>query len=290
MTNNMLKNQEAAKQSESSGPVMIPRRTLLRKAMVASGVLAGAHLLPEKWFRPLVEQIVVPVHAETSGEPEDPPPPQSLKRVFVYTGGDQEFVVPAGVTSLDVKIDGGDGGGGGGGANWTFTDLLGGNGGAGSNGETVFDTLAVTPGETLIFRIGGGGSPGLGAAQTAPSSSGGMGGFPDGVPGSPGLLTQSGGGGGSGGTTSILHGATLLLLVSAQGGHGGGGGGLRTAVDMNCDGQDGRFGGAGGEANGGDGGAGYQAPFDDGGAGGAGGNSEGEAGLAGNNGEIELFY
>jgi hypothetical protein len=39
MTNNMLRNQEAAKQSKPSERIGLARRDLLRKAMVASGVI-----------------------------------------------------------------------------------------------------------------------------------------------------------------------------------------------------------------------------------------------------------
>src|SRR5262249_3353793 len=61
---------------------------------------------------------------------------------FSYTGSNQTFVVPDNVTSIFVKLWG-----------------AGGSGGSGTGGGGGFTSgnLAVTPGETLILIVGGGG-------------------------------------------------------------------------------------------------------------------------------------
>ena len=43
------------------------RRSAMRKIAVSVGVLATYSVLPESWTRPIIGQIVVPVHAATSG-------------------------------------------------------------------------------------------------------------------------------------------------------------------------------------------------------------------------------
>ncbi len=43
------------------------RRKAIKKIATGVGVLAGCSVLPEKWTRPIVGQIVLPAHAETSG-------------------------------------------------------------------------------------------------------------------------------------------------------------------------------------------------------------------------------
>ncbi len=68
------------------------------------------------------------------------PYPQQPTRTFSYTGADQSYVVPAGVTSLTVYMWGAGGGGG---------RYLSGGAGAALQG-----TLTVTPGETLTIVVG----------------------------------------------------------------------------------------------------------------------------------------
>lgn len=43
------------------------RRKAIKKIAVGVGVLAGFSLLPEKWTTPIIGQIVLPAHAQTSG-------------------------------------------------------------------------------------------------------------------------------------------------------------------------------------------------------------------------------
>ncbi len=50
------------------------RRKALGKILVAGGVIAGAHLIPSKWASPVVNSIIVPAHAQTSGPVTTPAP------------------------------------------------------------------------------------------------------------------------------------------------------------------------------------------------------------------------
>ena len=51
------------------------RREALQKIAIGGGVVvAGAHLLPQKWLKPVVDWVVVPAHAQTSA----PQGPQTL--------------------------------------------------------------------------------------------------------------------------------------------------------------------------------------------------------------------
>ena len=43
------------------------RRDALRKILAGTGVVAGAKALPEKWTKPVVNSIIVPAHAQTTG-------------------------------------------------------------------------------------------------------------------------------------------------------------------------------------------------------------------------------
>ncbi|MGY4893720.1 MAG: hypothetical protein ACO1N2_03455 [Candidatus Saccharimonadota bacterium] len=158
------------------------------------------------------------------------------------TQGAETFVVPAGVTSISVKVWGAGGGGGAGGSTGT--------GGAGGGGGYVTAAIPVTPGETLNVYVGGGGSGG-------------------------GNVSNTGSGGGGGGYSSIYRGATPLVITAG----GGGGGGSRIATTGGAGGAGGGTTGVAGSAvyanNGAGGGAGTASA---GGAGGQGGNNSGTAG------------
>lgn len=121
--------------------------------------------------------------------------------VFTYTGSNQTFTVPAGVTSVDIKVWGA--GGGGYGSGWG-SDITGGGGGyAGA-------TITVTPGENLTVMVGGYGVP-------YPNYSAyGGGGKGYGSQSSPGCDC-----GGSGGGRSEISRSDTPLLVAAAGGGGG---------------------------------------------------------------------
>ena len=129
---------------------------------------------------------------------------------FTFTGGVQTFVVPAGVTLLQVDVFGAQGGQG---------DASGGKGGR------VETTIAVTPGETLSLIVGGAGGNSGGSGQPGPGgfNGGGNGGRGDSVFSPTGAFF----GGGGGGASDIRRGGTALAnrIVVAGGGGGGGIGG-----------------------------------------------------------------
>ena len=66
-------------------------------------------------------------------------------QVFNYTGGVQNFIVPAGVTSVTIKAWGAEGG--------DVNDRL--DNSSGGLGGFVQGTLAVTEGQTLYLYVGG---------------------------------------------------------------------------------------------------------------------------------------
>ncbi len=194
------------------------------------------------------------------------------------TQGSDTYVVPTGVTSLNVKMWGA-GGGGGGGAD------VGSAGGAGGGAGYVTTTLAVTPGETLSLYVGGGGRGGNydSAGQDA-GGGGGGGGFSTlnrlGVPlvlaagggggGGPRAATTGGAGGAGGGTTGVAGGT-----VFANNGAGGGGG---TPSAGGAGGTGGNNGGTAGASQTGGAGADARSAAGADGSGAAGGLSSGGAG------------
>ncbi len=68
----------------------------------------------------------------------------SESTAYGYTGSDQSFIVPAGVTTVRAKVWGGGGGG-------AFVS------GAGGGGGFAQAEFAVTAGETLTIKVGGAG-------------------------------------------------------------------------------------------------------------------------------------
>ena len=129
-------------------------------------------------------------------------------RVDVTLEQSDSWVVPAGVTSIDVVLVGGGGGGG---------------GGNGGDGGQVSSTLTVTPGETLNVIVGAGGAEsligqtnivvlGTGAARTQSSKAGEVGTTVR----SPYINTNVSGSGG--GASSLQRGSTLLMVAGGGGG------------------------------------------------------------------------
>lgn len=224
---------------------------------------------------------------------------EAFTQTFDYTGAEQTFVVPVGVTSLTVDV----------------------SGAAGSaNGGRALGTLATTPGETLRIYVGasganggynGGGSGGgtgaingggasdirQGGSALANRVAVGGGGGGNGSTGA----QSSGAGGAAGGTTGTAGGdGTNVFDINYLGGGGGAGtgaaGGAAGTGHVGTDGSAGALGvgGAGGAAGGtggGGGGGGYygggggETGADDGsglgGAGGGGGGSTYTGGLSG---------
>jgi len=120
---------------------------------------------------------------------------------FSYTGALQTFVVPAGVTSINVEGVGAAGGLG--------SSV---NNGAGGKGGRLIANLNTTPGETLYIQIGGKGKSGSRYNST------GQGGY------NGGGNSPTAGGGGGGGATDIRRGSDdLSNRIFVVGGGGGGG-------------------------------------------------------------------
>ncbi len=119
----------------------------------------------------------------------------SASQSFVVVG-EHQFVVPAGVTSVNVRRAGGNGGAG-----------LDSGGLSGGLGATVSATLAVAPDETLFAEVAGDGQTGLPESTAA-------GGYGGGGPGSPGGVGVQGGSSGGGG--SDVRRCSIVALSAAD--------------------------------------------------------------------------
>lgn len=184
-------------------------------------------------------------------------------------GGAETWVVPAGVTSVNIAIWGG--GGSGGGSNTS------GNSGSGAGGGGYsFRTIAVTPGDVISYNVGAGGA--------ATSIADGNNGSPTTASHTPTTTSMTANGGGKGlrnsttfgtggtatGGTTNTTGANGTAGGSNTGGNGGNGGnaaGTGGAGQSNADGTPGGNpggGGGGGERGGGQrsGGAGGNGRFE----------------------------
>lgn len=131
------------------------------------------------------------------------------ERQFNFTGGPQQFIVPAGVTLITVDAYGARGGDG-----WN-ADGGGSVKGLGGLGGFVQATLTVTPGEVLNVYVGGAGED----ATTSP----GVGGWNGGGDGE-GSDSGSSGGGGGGASDIRRAGQDLTdrILVAGAGGSASG--------------------------------------------------------------------
>jgi hypothetical protein len=180
------------------------------------------------------------------------------------------FAVPAGVSSVKVRVFGGGGGGGG-----NTTNGGGGGGGGGGYAEGVF---AVTPGQVIAVIVGNGGGGGANNSGTVAGNNGGNAGLS-----SFGAFLSATGGLGGGGS-----------LSGGQGNAGSGGTGSGGVVNMTggwgnagFSGVSPGFGGMGGTAAGGGGGGGASTGMPQvgatpgGGGAGGGGNFAGAAGASG---------
>ena len=207
--------------------------------------------------------------------PTPSPPPlfgaPARSATFNYTGAQQNFVVPAGVTQLQITISGAQGGD-------AFNPVPGQyNWGVGGKGGSLTATVGVTPAESLAVFVGGKGGQG-------DMNGDGAGGYNGGASGAAFVIGRPGGGGG-GGASDVRQGGTALTnrTVVASGG-GGGGGPYQDGFTGNpcwCLGGGGT-GGAGGLILGSDGSTGVE-----GNAGGGGGtDSFGGASRCGKNGVI----
>ena len=197
------------------------------------------------------------------------------------TAGSDTFVVPAGVTEINVKLWGAGGGGGAGGGSGGFG--VGGSGGGGGFAET---TLSVTPSESLNIFVG---EAGAGGTYPGTSGSGGGGGGHSEINRSgTNLVIAAGGGGGGGGDNSSstpgggggAGGGTSGQNGSSSSSAGGGNAGGTSCGGSLCDGGTGgdENGASGGFESGGNGGSSATGGTGGGGAGGV--NDGGDGGLA----------
>lgn len=147
---------------------------------------------------------------------------------YASTGGEQQFVVPANVASIDVTAVGAPGG--------TVDDVgLAGQPGLGGYGAVVSGAVAVTPNETIYVEVGGLAQAGYESYEVNPATAtAGVGGFNGGGNGAAyPEYTASGGGGGASDIRTVSCGspcnpessASLASRVLAAGGGGGGGAG-----------------------------------------------------------------
>ena len=171
--------------------------------------------------------------------------PASFQTFSYVSDALQAFVVPAGVTSIKVKMWGPGGG----------TGNYSGSGGGGPGGFST-GYLSVTPGETLYLAVGSGGKH-----PVSTSGNGGNGGWPGGGFGTRGDASGGGGGGFTGiFNTSMTQGNALMIAGGGGGSTGfgsfgaGGGGGSTGGSGTSGSG----FGGS--QVAGGNGGGGSSSP------------------------------
>ncbi len=147
------------------------------------------------------------------------------RKFFYYTGSNQTFTVPSGVSAIWVKLWGAGGGG------MSNSDYYGGGG-----GFVKHTSLSVTPAESLDVLVGGGG------VWRTSSSPGGYGGGGSGSNNASWLWSGSGGG------RSALRRSGADILTAGGGGAAGypGVGGVTGAGGGGCSGTS----GAGGDASG----------------------------------------
>ncbi|HXD59596.1 MAG TPA: hypothetical protein VN606_16845 [Thermoleophilaceae bacterium] len=131
---------------------------------------------------------------------------------FSFTGAEQSFTVPAGVTTMHVVAIGGKGGKG------SLTQAVGGF------GSVVTADVAVTPGDVVIAVVAGNGGDAAGATGGAGGFGGSVGSGGDGGGSKTGV--EKGGGGGGGMSYAYIDGAGILpgFILGAAGGGGSGGG------------------------------------------------------------------
>ncbi|KAB2888887.1 MAG: hypothetical protein F9K32_14865 [Desulfobulbaceae bacterium] len=91
------------------------RRKALKKIAAGTSVLIGYSILPEEWSLPIIQSVVLPAHAATSGEVPPPPVvPSFVQCTIEWLDGDQltqniSFVVtgsitPAGIYPIQVAF------------------------------------------------------------------------------------------------------------------------------------------------------------------------------------------
>ena len=152
------------------------------------------------------------------------------------TAGTQNWLCPAGVTSITVKCWGA---GGGGGRGYTTNGAAGGGGGGGAYAQS---TISVTPGTIYQLVVGTGGT----SSTTGSGGAGGVSSFGStlvvaaGGSGGTGVTTNTGGAGGAGGTVAASTGTVRFAGGAGAAGvsgtvaaSGGGGGGASASASAN---------------------------------------------------------
>jgi len=117
------------------------RRKALKTIVIGGSLVAIGESLPDSWRRPVVNSVLLPAHAKTSGS--EPVPPTPGRQIFNSATESAVFTVPDRVTSIHVVAFGASGG-----------SVSGPAGTGGAGGKSVGD-LPVTPGETLTVIVGG---------------------------------------------------------------------------------------------------------------------------------------
>jgi hypothetical protein len=155
--------------------------------------------------RELIPAAILAIATQAVGPAGSALAAQPAPTTFSFTGAEQSWVVPAGVTQVHVTLVGGRGG-----ANAQATA----NGGRGASVEGDLD---VTPSQTLYLEVGGNGQNGGGSGYVVPAFNGG---------GLSGSTSPGAGGGGTDIRTAARSDAGTLdsRLVIAAGGGGAGGG------------------------------------------------------------------
>ena len=234
---------------------------------VLTGCVAGAMLAACGGSEP-------PISADNTGAIT---PSKTHYSIFHYTGSEQSFKVPAGVTHVTITADGAVGADGG-----SDSLYLNGDGGFGGN---VQATIPVTPGERLAIFVGGSGyvggfnggagpfrcfsgshscwNGGGGASDVRQAgdrladrvvvAAGGGGGGEAGCTGKPSCSIDTGGYGGGGGGDAGGSGAKAYGRFAGGGGTGGtqsGGGKGGASGGHSCHGSKGRRGAGGSGADG----------------------------------------
>ena len=153
----------------------------------------------------------------------------SGSQTFSYTGSQQTFTVPAGVSTITIKVWGSQGGSGG-----KYSSSYCGTGG---KGGYATGTLSVTAGNSVYVYVGGQGTSYSSCSDVMSENSlaGGWNGGGDG--------DNSYSGGGGGGASDVRYGGTALNNRAIVAGGGGGHGNAGTATQLSN-------GGAGGGASG----------------------------------------
>jgi hypothetical protein len=169
-----------------------------------------------------------PAFAQSCGAGETPV-------AFAFTGSQQTFTVPSGVTAVTLYLSGAQGGNGLSGAGTTGPTSPGGTGGLGGR---VRGTLATPPGTILSIGVGGRGSLAINPGGVGEGTNGIGGGATDARINSTRVAIAGGGGGGGNAGWS-----TGSVIKGGNGGTGGGGTGVAGAT---VPGGPGPFGGGGG--------------------------------------------